>query len=836
MGRPRKQRRPQARAWGRRISTFLGICFAVILTSLIGGTLWAGMRIRRATEGMPTAEVLNRETPGGITQIYSTDKVLLGEIYSKFQERVSFEEIPKALVDATVAVEDKRFYDHPGIDLRGIARAVYKNAREGRKTEGASTLTQQLVRNVILQNRAKTVDRKLQEALLAYQVERSMTKDQILERYLNEVNYGGNIYGVKKAAELYFGKPLKKLTISEAALIAGLVQNPPKTYPFKHLDAAIARRDVVLGTMLETKRITSAEYAAAKAEKVVLQKTPPQVIKFNFKAPYFVNYVLRQMIKRHGKEIVYQGGLKVYTTLNWEMQQKAEEILSSEIRSLHGDGITEGALVTLEPHTGWIRTMVGGVDYEKDKYNFATQGGRQPGSTFKPIVYAAAFQSGRFTPYSHLEDRPIKVGRRYWPKNYGGKNGTGGSISLREALAVSKNTIPAQLIQRVGWRSVVDLAHRMGIQSKMPSNDLSICLGTSNATPLEMANVFSVFANGGNRAEPLAIRLIVDGAGQVLEKNEPLVAKAILSESTTAKIGECLEAVVDHGTGQAAGIVSGARGKTGTTSDNADAWFVGYTKELVTAVWVCNKQMRPRKDKSGFDPVYKPMDSDATGGHKCAPLWGKFMAVAIPIQQRAGLEPIPLPEDAQRLRMKAAGPSPSPKPDMVNEEGEMVITVCRETEKRATPYCPDTEERTFPAGTKIRDCRLHVKKETTDEVVDAATPTPEPRHEPERPPVEAPTRTGALPDTAPTLDATPRRGAPVMGRRLPSAPRSALSDPHTSQDLVDEEEEVTLCAETGKRANAYCPEKVTRRLSKRAKLPVCRVHRPSPGEEERGGH
>lgn len=836
MGRPRKQRRPQARTWGRRISTFFGVCFAVILASLIGGTLWAGVRIRHATQGMPTAELLNRETPGGITQIYSTDKVLLGEIYSKFQERVLFEEIPKTLVEATVAIEDERFYEHPGIDLHAIARAVYKNARDRKSSEGGSTLTQQLVKNVILKNRSKTVDRKLQEALLAFQVERSMTKDQILERYLNEVNYGGNIYGVKKAAELYFGKPLKSITLSESALLAGLVQNPPKTYPFRHLDAAVARRDVVLGKMLELGKITSAEYETAKSEEIVLLKSPPQVIKFNFKAPYFVNYVLRQMIKRHGADLVYQGGLKVYTTLNWEMQQKAEEILSSEIRSLHGDGITEGALVTLEPHTGWIRTMVGGVDYSKDNYNFAVQGGRQPGSTFKPIVYAAAFQTGKYGPYSHLEDRPIKVGRNYWPKNYGGRTGSGGSISLREALAVSKNTIPAQLIQRVGWRPVVELAHRLGIKSKIPGNDLSICLGTASVTPLEMTNVFSVFANGGNRAEPLAIRLIIDGSGEVLEKNEPQVAKAILSETTAARIGECLEAVVDHGTGTGAGIVAGARGKTGTTSDNADAWFVGYTKELVTAVWVCNKQMRLRKDKSGYDPIYRKMDSDATGGHKCAPLWGKFMAVAIPIQQRAGLEPIPLPEEAQRLRQKALSPSPSPKPDTVTEEGEVVITICRETEKRATPFCPETEERTYPAGTVVRDCRLHTKKPTTDEVEVGATPTPEPTQEPERPRVEAPSRAGSLPETPSTIDASPRRGQPVMGRRQPSAPRSLLSDPHTGQELATEEEDVLLCADSGKRANAYCPEKVTRRMAKGVKLPTCKLHRPKPGEEERGGH
>ncbi|WP_395089936.1 transglycosylase domain-containing protein [Armatimonas sp.] len=830
MGRPRRRRKGGFRLWISRFGAFLGILSALILTALISGLLWAGGRVQLATVGMPNATALNQETAGGITQVYSTDKVLLGEIYSRFQEREDLVNIPQTLRDATVSIEDQRFYSHPGIDLRGIVRALYKNASGARRGEGASTLTQQLVRNVILRNREKTERRKLQEALLAYQVERSMTKDQILERYLNEVNYGGQIYGVKMAAKLYFGKDIKKITLSEAALVAGLVQIPKDTYPFRRLNAALERRNTVLGKMLELKKITQEQYDQARAEKIKIQPNEPRVVSEEYKAPHFVRYVLRQLIARHGPEVVLQGGLKIYTTLNWEMQQRADEILRAGIRGERGRQVTEGALICLEPHTGWIRAMAGGVD-EKSLYNFATQGGRQPGSSFKPVVYAAAFNTGKYSPNTEMIDRPLKLGRKTWPRNYGGKGGHGGSYSIEDALAQSLNTIPAQLIQRVGWSAVVDLAKKMGVKSKMPSNDLSICLGTSLVTPLEMASVFSTFANGGDHASPIAIRLVLDGKKNVLERNEPRITKAVLRESTAANIGLCLEAVVKRGTAKAANVVEGARGKTGTTTDNRDTWFVGYTKELVTAIWACNREVKPKLDKQGkavldkktgkpkMNERYLVMDSDATGGHVCAPIWGRYMQAAVPIQQRAGLEPIALPEDRQKQLAEAAKALPTPRPDRTNDDGEMVVVMCEESSKRATAFCPDVVEKTFSQGTKIATCGLHKTPDAALKPGEPVEPTPSP----------APRRRRRR-DLAREEE---QRSELERLRREREAELGTTDETKAPREAAASEVEVLICSESSKRATDYCPEKVTRRFPAGINIRACTLHRARPGEEGR---
>ena len=818
MGRPRRRKGGGFRHWMSRLGAFLGILFALVLTALISGLLWAGGRVRRAAQGMPNAASMSQETAGGITQIYSTDRVLLGEIYTRFQEGVSIQDIPQSLRDATIAIEDKRFYEHPGIDLKGIGRALYKNAAGGRRGEGASTLTQQLVRNVILRNREKTMERKLQEALLAYQVERSMTKDQILERYLNDINYGGQIFGVKMAAKLFFGKALKDITISEAALIAGLVQTPKNTYPFRHPEAAVERRNTVLLTMLEQSKITREQYDKAKAEKIKILPEPAKIVSFDFKAPHFVRYVLKQLVARHGGDRIYNGGLKIYTTLNWEMQQRADEILKAGIRGERGRSVTEGALICIEPHTGWIRAMAGGVD-EKSEYNFTIQGKRQPGSTFKPIVYAAAFDSGKYGLYSEVRDSPVKIGSKSF-RNYGGGYSYG-SMTIESAITVSKNTIPIKVAQVIGLKRVVETAHRMGIKQPLPTNDYTMVLGSKEVTPLEMASAFSTFANGGDHAEPIAVRLAVDGQGNVIERNEPRIAKSVIRESTAASIGRALEAVVDHGTGKAANVVPGAHGKTGTTSDNKDAWFVGYTRELVTAVWACNKHLVPKKDKQGKPilkdgkPVmterYDQMDSDATGGHVCAPLWGRFMQAAVPIQQRAGLEPIPLADEVQQQRLAAVKAPPTPQPDRVNEDGEVVMAICEETSKRATAFCPEVVERAFAKGIKINPCSLH-KEAPEGATVESpeATPSPEPERR--------------------------RRRRRQDTERQADPPREQERAPEKTEDRSDEpwdEVEIDICAESSKRATEYCPEKITRRFPHGTRIRACTIHRPHSSGEDR---
>ncbi len=819
MGRPRRHKGGGFRRWMSRLGAFLGIVFALVLTALISGLLWAGGRVRLAAQNMPNAASMSQETAGGITQIYSTDRVLLGEIYTRFQEQVAFQDIPQSLRDATIAIEDKRFYEHPGIDLKGIGRALYKNAAGGRRGEGASTLTQQLVRNVILRNREKTMERKLQEALLAFQVERSMTKDQILERYLNDINYGGQIFGVKMAAKLFLGKALKDITISEAAMIAGLVQIPKNTYPFRHPEAAMERRNTVLLTMFEQNKITREQYDKAKAEKIKILPEPPKIVSFDFKAPHFVRYVLKQLVARHGGDRIYNGGLKIYTTLNWEMQQRADEILKSGIRGESGRGVTEGALICIEPHTGWIRAMAGGVD-DKSEYNFTIQGKRQPGSTFKPLVYAAAFDTGKFGLYSEVRDSPVKIGSKSF-RNYGGGYSYG-DMTIESAIAVSKNTIPIKVAQVIGLKRVVETAKRMGIKQKLPTNDYTLVLGSKEVTPLEMASAFSTFANNGDHAEPIAVRLAVDNQGNVIERNEPRVAKSVIRESTAASIGKALEAVVDRGTGKAANIVPGAHGKTGTTSENKDAWFVGYTRELVTAVWACNKHLVPKKDKQGkplLDKDRKPvvterydqMDSDATGGHVCAPIWGRFMQVAVPIQLRAGLEVIPLADEVQKQRVATVKAPPTPQPDRLTGDGEVVIAICEETSKRATAFCPEVVEKAFPKGIKINACSVHTTPPDLASTDDPeATSSPEPEHRRNR-------------DRSTSHRSTPQP-------REPEPPQESTDKPSAEPQQM---EEIEICAESNKRATEYCPEKVSRPFPKGTRLRTCTIHSPPSGQEDR---
>ncbi|MES2460557.1 MAG: transglycosylase domain-containing protein, partial [Armatimonadota bacterium] len=492
----------------------------------------------------------------------------------------------------------------------------------------------------------KTFSRKFQEMLLAIQIEKNYSKEQILEMYLNEVCYGVNTFGVKAAAKAYFGKLPKALTLSEAALIAGLPQQPARLEPFGHKKAAIERRNVILNKMAELGYITKKQAKVAQKEGVSL--VPQQtLLQTDFKAPYFTNYVLRQLVDTYGSDKVYKSGMKVYTTLNWKMQQEAERALVNGVQQNRGDRVTEGALVCIEQQTGYIRAMAGGVDYKKDNFNFATQGsGRQPGSAFKAFVYAAAFEARdrdgdrRWGPESSIDDSQHTY-NGYTPGNHGRYHGW---VSARTAFTHSFNAAAVWLANEVGIKRVVDVAEKMGLPRSKMAPTLSLALGAYNMTPLEMASAYSVFPNHGSRARPMAIRRILDGEGVVLVSNNPQVYQAVISESTAAGVSSMMADVVSHGTAAgAAGIhdVAGARGKTGTTNDSRDAWFVGYTPELTTAVWVCGLQ-RVKKDGKTV-ARYLPM-ANVYGGSACAPIWARFMKAAVPIQRNSGQPIQPLPE------------------------------------------------------------------------------------------------------------------------------------------------------------------------------------------------
>jgi len=545
------------------------------------------------------------------TKIFSSDGVLLGEVFEENREFVPIDQVPQHLKDAIVAIEDKSFYKHSGINLRGIFRALYENFREGRMAQGGSTITQQLARNIWL-TRKKTLARKLQEAILALQIERNYTKEQILELYLNEVYLGSGAYGVKTASEIYFGKSVKDLTLAECALLAGLPQRPSDYSPYEDLDLARRRRNVVLSVMAQQGYITRKEAEKAQAEPLRLAGKKP-IGSSRYKAPYFVTYVLKLLSDRYGADLVYKGGLRVYTTLNYRMQQAAEQAVRSGVASNRNKKVGQGALLCIDPRTGYIRAMVGGTSFRDSQFNRCTQARRGPGSAFKPIVYTAALDNGH-TPDERIHDAPVSYpgGSKPWrPQNYDHRYH--GWVTMRQAIAQSINIPAIRTMEAVGIQEVIDYAHLLGIRQELEPN-LSLAIGTASVTMLEMATVYGVFANGGKRVEPMAIRRITDRNGGVIEENVPEV-REVISEQTAKAMDSMLRDVVERGTGRMVRDVPQARAKTGTTQDHRDAWFIGYTPELVTAVWVGNDDYTPMKR--------------VWGGNVCAPIWKEFMLKAL---------------------------------------------------------------------------------------------------------------------------------------------------------------------------------------------------------------
>lgn len=823
--RARKTRR--GFAFWRFLSAFVGYTSLFVLLGTLAAIVVLASIFHEVTKDLPSPEQLVNYDPGGVTEIYATDKdpktkrhIVLGQVYAENREFVPITRIPAVLKNATVAIEDERFYSHPGVDLKALARIVYVAARQGQFEQGGSTLTQQLARNVYL-TRRRTITRKAQEMMLALQIEKNYSKEEILEMYLNEVNYGAGAYGVQAAARTYFGRSVGKLSLSQAALIAGLPQRPSELDPYKNKKAAIARRNVILAKMAQLGYITPKQAKVARSNGVFL--VPQKKKSREFKAPYFTNLVIRQLVEKYGYDKVYKGGLKVYTTLNWRMQQTAERSLQNGVAGGRRARVTEGSLVSVEPRTGYIRALVGGVNFKKNQFNNAVQGRRQPGSAFKVFVYAAAFDLGRFRPSSTIRDLPTTFGRgrkAYSPQNYGG--GYHGYVTIRQALTHSYN-IPAVVVaNEIGVRRVIGYARRMGIVSPL-APDLSLALGSHPVSPLEMACAYAVLANGGNRAQPMGIIRVLAHNGETLENNIPQVEQAVIKESTVTQLSGILQDVVTRGTAAgAAGIeaVSHAHGKTGTTNDNKDAWFVGYTPELCTAVWVCGVQ---RYEKNGQVVArYLPM-SGVTGGHVCAPIWARFMRIAVPIQQSSGEPKPPRPEKLD----------PGSSGDPLGGIGMAVVP-------RPEPPPVEVARREPPRRrARWRDLFHLPRKEDRE----AAAPAPAASGEEPRPVTatadagsasSAPIPPPILAAPAPVIRVRPER---VVARGMdspPEAPRRTVSTapvPSPPAPRPVRMVTVAICVDSGRRATRWCPETVSQAFSAgRAPRGTCRIHRPRPGD------
>ncbi|AFZ53525.1 transglycosylase domain-containing protein [Cyanobacterium aponinum] len=591
--------------------TFLGL--TLLTTSAIAGGL-VGLAV--SFRNLPDVRVLKNYVPSQTSYIYDVKGRLLTTYHGEeHRTTVDFQDISPNLKMAVLAIEDSNFYDHKGINPTSIGRAILVNIQSGGVVEGASTLTMQLVKNVFLSHQ-RTFSRKLAEAVLAVRVEQVFEKNNILEMYLNNIYWGHNNYGAETAAQSYFNKSARELNLAEAAMMAGIIQAPEVYSPFANYDIAKQRQALVLGRMVDLGWITSEEAETAKKTPLYLGK--PQAWQSS-KLPYVTDSVRKELIERFGQEMITKGGLHVQTTIDYDLQVKAEEIVQKSHRNLVSWGVKADqiALVAIDPRTHFVKAVVGGVDYEQSQFNRVLQSRRQPGSAFKPFVFYTAFATGKYTPTSSVANysKGYRDGSGYYrPQNYGGSFG-GGDVSIIQALSQSLNIPAVVLGQEIGLDKVIEVCRTLGIESPL-SPVVSLPLGPMGVTPMEMAKSYATFANNGWQSDTTMIVQVTDSDGNILLDNTPK-PKLVLNEWATASLSATLTQVIQGGTARSADIGRPAAGKTGTTSGERDVWFVGYVPQLATAVWI------------GNDDFNRSLGSGVTGGGYAAPIWRQFMVTAL---------------------------------------------------------------------------------------------------------------------------------------------------------------------------------------------------------------
>jgi 1A family penicillin-binding protein len=586
---------------------------------VVGGSIWL---VYGVFHDLPSAsELRDVGTMAQATTLFDRNNQPSFTIFQERRVATPLADVSPNLVHAVIAIEDQRFYEHRGIDVVRILAAAEANMREHRAAQGGSTLTQQLARQSFLTS-DKTLRRKLKEAVLAWRLEREFTKDQILELYLNKVYFGDGLYGVEAASLGFFGKHARDVDVAEAALLAGLVKSPSTYAPTLNLDRAVARRNIVLQAMRDTRVINRATYETA------LRSRPHLVDGLRAEemyGQYFKEEVRKQLVQRFGSDRVYLGGLKVYTTIDIDMQKAAEAEVARSLAEIEERQLKraprqpqkstplQAALVALDPMTGEVRVMVGGRDFDRSRFNRATQAKRQAGSAFKPLVYAAALEQG-FTPATVITglSSPIATLQGAWlPDDHGGS----GAMTMRTALKTSSNRAAVQLLQQVGIPTAVSYAQRLGI-GNLPAVP-SLALGSGEVTLLSMTSAYSAFANHGMFTPSSLIRRVEDASGHVLYMSSTREERA-LSEATAFIMTSMMSDVINAGTAWQArrvGFMLPAAGKTGTTNDYRDAWFIGFTPHLVTGVWI------------GYD-MPQTIIANGYAGDLAVPLWGRFMHVA----------------------------------------------------------------------------------------------------------------------------------------------------------------------------------------------------------------
>lgn len=605
--------------------------------------------------------------------VYAADGTVLAEWYdTEDRTVVANDVIPEHLKNATVAIEDKRFYEHSGVDFQAIARALSVNTSAGEVRQGGSTITQQTVK-LLFTDGERTLTRKIEEALLALQLETRADKDEVLGVYLNTVYFGRGAYGVESAAHRFFGSTTADLTLAQAALLAGCIQSPTRYDPFANPADALDRRNLVLREMRDQGYLTTEEAAAATAEPLGLKEDTAAATASQF-APYFVEYVRRELLEELGSERLYQGGLRIYTTLD-PVAQRAAESAAASVLPYPDD--PEVALAAVRYRDGAVVAIVGGRDFATEQFDLATQGKRQTGSAFKPFVLAAALEQG-YTLDSTWDASPFEtpVKDEVWRVENYENSITGGTYTLETATVWSINTVYARLITAVGADKVVDVAHRMGITSQIDP-DPAIALGglSRGVSPLEMASAFGTIANGGIAVAPSGVDRVTDAEGTLVYAPNRTGTQAI-SPDVAKTMSYVLNRVYTSGTGQDANFGAWGAVKTGTAQSWRDAWIVGYSGDLSTAVWV------------GYPEAQVAMENvhgiRVTGGSFPAAVWRAFMQVA----------------SVSRM------PDTATATDAEVGAGDQVYTVCAESYKIARPDCPETMELVFPAGSLTEYCDL----------------------------------------------------------------------------------------------------------------------------------
>ena len=634
-GRPPQIRPPK--------SPWTPVCWTLISALLISGAGLAGGLIGLAfsLRNLPDVKVLKNYNPSETTQILDVKGRLLANLYGEVNRRVvPLKDISPKLQQALMAIEDDQFYQHRGVRPDTIVRAALTNYGAGRSVQGGSTLTQQLIKNLFL-TPEKNLGRKLVEAVLALRVEQVFKKNEILEMYLNQVYWGHNNYGAETAAHAYFGKSAKDLTLAESAMMAGLIRAPEYYTPLKspkpiYYKRAKKRQEVVLNRMLELGWITPQQAQVAKAEKL----TFGTAISPQRKVTYFSTFVSEELRRTYGQDSVLKGGLRVQTTLDLDLQRLAENTVRNGVRKLRGRRVSQMALVSIDPRTGYVKAMVGGVDFATSQFNRVIQARRQPGSSFKPFVYYTAFARKVLTPDSIIDDSPVTFGK-YTPSNYDNK--FMGEMTVRKALALSRNIPAVRAGKKAGLRNVVQTAKDVGIESPIQPN-LSMSLGAVDISPMELARGYSAFANGGYRIRPTVIMQVTDTKGNLVEQNLP-TREPTMNRRAVEQINSALQSVVSPG-GTGAGAQLPGRtvaGKTGTTQDFRDAWFAGYVPQMVTVIWIGNDD-------------YSRMVSGTAGGAYVAPIWKGYMQKAL---QGSPVLPFPKQGDGVTLAELASPSDPS---------------------------------------------------------------------------------------------------------------------------------------------------------------------------------